>query len=60
MSPVPCIVACFSGVMKAPRYLGIRASVMTYNTWVLALSSLGMFFALYLILRHQLKSRAST
>jgi ABC-type multidrug transport system ATPase subunit len=39
------------------RYFGIRASVLVFNAWVLVLSSLGMFVALYIVLRHQLKSR---
>jgi len=39
------------------RYFGIQASVLAFNAWVLVLSSLGMFVALYFILRHQLKSR---
>jgi len=39
------------------RYFGIQASVLVFNAWVLVLSSLGMFVALYFILRHQLKSR---
>jgi len=48
----------FFGPQK--RYFGIQSSVITFNTWVLVLSSLGMFVALYFILRHQLKSRIST
>jgi len=40
------------------RYFGIRASVLTFNAWVLILSSLAMFQALYFVLRHQLKTRA--
>jgi ABC-type multidrug transport system ATPase subunit len=39
------------------KYFGIRASVLVFNAWVMILSSLGMFVALYFILRHQLKSR---
>ena len=39
------------------RYFGIQASVLAFNTWILILSSLAMFEALYLILRHQLKPR---
>jgi hypothetical protein len=39
------------------RYFGIQASVLAFNAWVMVLSSLGMFVALYFILRHQLKSR---
>ena len=38
------------------RYFGMQASVLVFNAWVLVLSSLGMFVALYFILRHQLKS----
>jgi len=41
------------------RYFGIQASVLAFNAWVLVLSSLGMFVALYFILRHQLKSQLS-
>jgi len=41
------------------RYFGVQASVLVFNAWVLALSSLGMFVALYFILRHQLKSHLS-
>jgi ABC-type multidrug transport system ATPase subunit/ABC-type multidrug transport system permease subunit len=39
------------------RYFGIQSSVMAFNAWVLILSSLAMFQALYFILRHQLKTR---
>jgi len=39
------------------RYFGIQSSVLVFNASVLAISSLGMFVALYFILRHQLKSR---
>ena len=39
------------------KYFGIRASVLVFNAWVMILSSVGMFLALYFILRHQLKSR---
>ena len=39
------------------KYFGIRASVLTFNAWVLILSSLATFQALYFILRHQLKTR---
>lgn len=39
------------------KYFGIRASVLTFNAWVLVLSSLATFQALYFILRHQLKNR---
>ncbi|MBJ7326215.1 MAG: ATP-binding cassette domain-containing protein [Chthoniobacterales bacterium] len=45
----------FFGPQK--RYFGIQASVLTFNAWVLVLSSLAMFQALYFILRHQLKNR---
>lgn len=39
------------------RYFGIQSSVLLFNAWVLILSSLAMFQALYFILRHQLKTR---
>jgi len=39
------------------QYFGIRASVLVFNAWVMILSSIGMFVALYFILRRQLKSR---
>jgi ABC-type multidrug transport system ATPase subunit len=39
------------------RYFGIQSSVLTFNAWVLALSSLLMLLALYFILRRQLKMR---
>jgi len=39
------------------RYFGLRASVLVFNAWVLILSSLAMFQALYFVLRHQLKSQ---
>jgi hypothetical protein len=39
------------------RYFGIQASVLGFNAWVLILSSLAMFQALYFVLRHQLKTR---
>jgi hypothetical protein len=39
------------------RYFGIQSSVLVFNAWVLVISSLLMFQALYLILRHQLKTR---
>jgi hypothetical protein len=39
------------------RYFGLRASVLVFNAWVLILSSLAMFQALYFVLRHQLKTR---
>jgi hypothetical protein len=41
------------------KYFGIRASVLTFNAWVLILSSLATFQALYFILRHQLKNRVA-
>jgi ABC-type multidrug transport system ATPase subunit/ABC-type multidrug transport system permease subunit len=37
------------------KYFGIRAGVLVFNTGVLVVSSLAMFGALCLILRHQLK-----
>jgi len=39
------------------RYFGIQASVLSFNAWVLLLSSLAMFQALYFVLRHQLNTR---
>jgi len=39
------------------RYFGLQASVLVFNGWVLILTSLAAFQALYFILRHQLKSR---
>ena len=39
------------------RYFGLQSSVLTFNAWVLILSSLAMFQALYFVLRHQLKTR---
>jgi hypothetical protein len=39
------------------RYFGVQASVLEFNAWVLILSSLAMFQALYFILRHQLNTR---
>ncbi len=39
------------------RYFGLQASVLVFNAWVLILSSLAMFTALYFVLRHQLKTR---
>jgi hypothetical protein len=39
------------------RYFGLQASVLVFNGWVLVLTSLAAFQALYFILRHQLKSR---
>ena len=39
------------------RYFGIQSSVLVFNAWVLVLSSLAMFQALYFVLRHQLKTR---
>ena len=41
------------------KYFGIRSSVLTFNAWVLILSSLAMFQSLYFILRHQLHNRPS-
>ena len=40
------------------RYFGIQASVLSFNAWVLLLSSLAMFQVLYFVLRHQLNTRA--
>jgi ABC-type multidrug transport system ATPase subunit len=39
------------------RYFGLQASVLIFNAWVLILSSLAMFTALYFVLHHQLKTR---
>jgi hypothetical protein len=39
------------------RYFGIQASVLSFNAWVLLLSSLAMFQVLYFVLRHQLNTR---
>ena len=39
------------------RYFGLQSSVLTFNAWVLILSSLAMFQALYFVLRHQLKTK---
>ena len=39
------------------RYFGLGGSVLVFNAWVLVLSSLAMFQALYFVLRHQLKSQ---
>ncbi|MBE2179894.1 MAG: ATP-binding cassette domain-containing protein [Chthoniobacterales bacterium] len=39
------------------RYFGLQANVLAFNAWVLVISSLAMFQALYFILRHQLKTR---
>lgn len=39
------------------RYFGIQSSVLAFNAWVLIISSLVMFQALYFILRHQLQTR---
>jgi hypothetical protein len=41
------------------RYFGIQSSVLFFNAWVLVVSSLLMFQALYFILRHQLKTRSA-
>jgi ABC-type multidrug transport system ATPase subunit/ABC-type multidrug transport system permease subunit len=41
------------------KYFGLRSSVLSFNAWVLILSSLATFQALYFILRHQLKNRAA-
>jgi ABC-type multidrug transport system ATPase subunit len=41
------------------RYFGLQSSVLVFNACVLAVSSLLMFQALYLILRHQLNTRAA-
>ena len=38
------------------RYFGLQSSVLTFNAWVLAGSSMLMFLALYFILRRQLKA----
>lgn len=45
----------FFGPVK--QYFGIRANVIVFNTGVLALSTLFGFFALYFILRHQIRMR---
>lgn len=39
------------------RYFGLQSSVLVFNAWILILSSLAMFQALYFVLRHQLKTR---
>ena len=39
------------------RYFGLGGSVLVFNAWVLILSSLAMFQALYFVLRQQLKSQ---
>jgi hypothetical protein len=39
------------------RYFGVQASVLTFNSWVLILTSLAMLQALYFVLRHQLNNR---
>lgn len=38
------------------RYFGVQSSVLAFNTWVLVISSLVTFQALYFVLRKQLKS----
>jgi hypothetical protein len=45
----------FFGPVK--QYLGIRASVLVFNTGVMLVSTLAAFFALYFILRHQIRMR---
>jgi ABC-type multidrug transport system ATPase subunit len=45
----------FFGPVK--QYFGIRASVLVFNTGVMLLSTLAAFFALYFILRHQIRMR---
>jgi ABC-type multidrug transport system ATPase subunit len=45
----------FFGPVK--QYFGIRASVLIFNTGVMLLSTLAAFFALYFILRHQIRMR---
>jgi hypothetical protein len=51
----------FTNVFFGPqkRYFGIQASVLAFNAWVMILSSLAMFQALYFILRHQLKNKVA-
>lgn len=38
------------------RYFGVQSGVLAFNAWVLLLSSLAMFQALYFILHNQLKT----
>ncbi len=45
----------FFGPIK--EYFGIRASVLTFNISVMLTSALAGFFALYFILRHQIRMR---
>ncbi|MDD5199110.1 MAG: ATP-binding cassette domain-containing protein [Terrimicrobiaceae bacterium] len=45
----------FFGPVK--QYFGIRASVLTFNTGVLIVTTLAGFFALYFILRYQINVR---
>jgi len=45
----------FFGPVK--EYLGLRFSVLWFNFGVLVLSTLALFFALYLILHHQVRGR---
>ncbi len=45
----------FFGPIK--QYLGFRASVLWFNTGVLLVSTMGFFFALYVVLRKQIRSR---
>jgi len=45
----------FFGPVK--QYFGIRASVLTFNVGVLLVTTLGGFFILYFILRHQIGTR---
>ncbi len=47
----------FFGPIK--EYMGVRISVLWFNSGVLAISTLGLFFLLFGILNYQLRSRAS-
>lgn len=47
----------FFGPVK--EYFGIRAGVLWFNSGVLLLSTLAIFFALYFILRYQIRMRTS-
>ena len=48
----------FFGPMK--EYLGVRAGILWFNTFVLIASTLFLFFVLYLILRSQIRLRHSS
>ena len=51
------VVNVFFGPMK--QYFGIRASVLTFNSAVLLVSSLAGLFLLYFILRYQVSVRSN-